>query len=640
VKIGTILDFIDSGDIALPEFQRGYVWNRDQVRGLFASLYAEYPVGGFMMWNTAAGDVHERGGSTGKDGSIKLLLDGQQRATTLYGVLRGRAPRFFQGNDRAFTGLHFNVLTKTFEFYAASKMKDASEWIDVSDLFRNGSAPHLARVSALADGDTTRLGELFNRITTLERIRDRDVHLDEVTGPDKTIDVVVDIFNRVNSGGTKLSKGDLALAKICAAWPTAREEMNKALADWSAKGLNFSLDWLLRVINAVVTGKAPFVHLAERPVADLKEGLHRSVGYVDMWINLIAGRLGLDHDRVLFSKPALVVLARHTHLASGAVPSSRDQGRLLAWFVHTGMWGRYAGSTETVLAQDLDAVERGGIDELFRLLTLSRGDLRVRPDNFAGSSLGARFYPILYMLTRVRGARDFGSGLVLSSTLLGRLSRLEVHHIFPKALLYAAGYARGEVNAVANYCLLTQGSNLKISATPPSEYMPKVEQHVPGALASQWAPADPALWDPERYLDFLAARRELLAEAANDLLDGLQAGDTLEGPASSDALIQPSPVDESAGKDEREAEVDELVTWITEQGYAAPSRDVEICHPDSGRVLSLAEAYWPGGIQDGLGQPIVLELDDDGFDEDALTALGHLVFTSLDAVREHVNRLG
>ena len=76
--------------------------------------------------------------------------------------------------------------------------------------------------------------------------------------------MVVDIFNRVNSGGTKLSKGDLALAKICADLPEARNEMKERLKVWQKSGYDFNLDWLLRSVNTVVTGEARFVYLHDR----------------------------------------------------------------------------------------------------------------------------------------------------------------------------------------------------------------------------------------------------------------------------------------------------------------------------------------------------------------------------------------
>src|SRR3954471_11507829 len=117
MKISTILDHIDSGHIALPEFQRGYVWNREQVRGLFSSLYRRHPVGGLLVWATNSEEATHRGDGPPAAGVVKLLLDGQQRMTSLYGVVRGRPPEFFDGNPQAFTGLRFNLQTETFEFY-------------------------------------------------------------------------------------------------------------------------------------------------------------------------------------------------------------------------------------------------------------------------------------------------------------------------------------------------------------------------------------------------------------------------------------------------------------------------------------------------------------------------------------------
>ncbi len=629
MKVQQILDLIDTRDMALPEFQRGYVWNREQVRGFLTSLYRGYPVGGFLVWHTDAGGAAQRGGG-GQDGKVKLLLDGQQRATTLYGIVRGKPPRFFEGNAQAFTGLHFHIHDEAFEFYAPSKMKDDPDWIDVTNLLQVGVGPYIQQVTSSGAGDPA---TQFDRLNRIWMIKEKTIHLEDVVGSDKTIDVVVDIFNRVNSGGTKLSKGDLALARICAGWPEARQEMKKTLADWKAAGFSFSLDWLLRVMNAVGTGKVPFTAFEPLSPAEIKTAFADTKKYVGSWLDLISGRLGLDHDRVLFGKLALVVLARHQHLNGGKLPDTAAQDKLLYWFAHAGMWGRYAGSTETALAQDLDALETGGVTKLIDVLRLSRGGLEVRPEDFAANSLGARFYPTLYLLTRTLGARDFDSGVVLSKAMLGHLSTLEVHHVFPKKLLYAAGYKRAEVNTLANYCFLTKNSNLKISASQPKIYMPLVEGKLPGALASQWIPGESELHEIDNYPAFIAARRKLLADAANTFLTSLVAGDL---PASETAESDTSPtevVTEEA--DDRTEEVDELVGLLTSTGFAMPLRETEVAHPETGRVLSMAEALWPDGLQPGLGQPVVLELDEDDFDENAMAALGYLVFTSTDALLEY-----
>jgi hypothetical protein len=140
VKISTVLDHIDGGHMALPEFQRGYVWNRDQVRSLFDSLYRRHPVGGLLVWTTESKSAAHRGYGPIASGVVNLLLDGQQRITSLYGVVRGRPPKFFDGNPLTFTGLRFHLQNETFAFAQALKMQGDPLWIDITELMRKGTA--------------------------------------------------------------------------------------------------------------------------------------------------------------------------------------------------------------------------------------------------------------------------------------------------------------------------------------------------------------------------------------------------------------------------------------------------------------------------------------------------------------------
>jgi Protein of unknown function DUF262 len=144
-KLGAILDQVDSGTMLLPEFQRGYVWNRDQVRGFMRSLYRGYPVGALLVWEAEADAASVRG-SNPAAGVKQLLLDGQQRVTSLYGVVRGRSPEFFEGDRSAFTGLRFNVEDEIFEFFAPAKMKDDPRWVDVTSLFVNGLESEIGKL--------------------------------------------------------------------------------------------------------------------------------------------------------------------------------------------------------------------------------------------------------------------------------------------------------------------------------------------------------------------------------------------------------------------------------------------------------------------------------------------------------------
>lgn len=651
MKISTILDHIDSGHIALPEFQRGYVWNRDQVRGLFEFLYRRHPVGGLLVWVTESRAATHRGDGPLAPGVVKLLLDGQQRITSLYGVARGRPPRFFDGNVQAFTGLHFHLDSETFAFYQPVKMQGDPLWIDVTELMRKGTAglgEFVARLSqhpALAP----KVGDHAGRLSRLLGILDIDLHVEEVTGADMTLDVVVDIFNRVNSGGTKLSKGDLALAKICADWPEARETMKAELARWSQAGYCFNLDWLLRCLNTVLTGEARFQFLHDKGAAEIQEALKRTTRHIDSCLNLIGGRLGLDHDQVLFGRFAMPVMVRYLDRNRRPL-GERERDKLLFWFLQAGMWGRFSSNTETSLDQDLAVLEGGdgGLDRLLEQLRLWRGGLRVEPGHFTGWSLGARFYPVLYFLTRSGEARDWGTGIPLKANLLGKMSRLEVHHIFPKAQLYSRGFKRAEVNALANFCFLTKETNLEIGDRLPEEYFPEIEERHPGALASQWIPADPALWRVKNYLDFLEARKRLLAEEANRRLADLLHGDTrwLEGPSAppSEARVPAPAVGTAApvtggitGEAEEEA-LKRLNDWVEAQGLPRGILAYELADADTGRQLALLDLAWPNGLQEGLSQPVAVLLDEGPETLAAASAAGFRCFTTPEGFRRYVTK--
>ena len=643
MKISTILDHIDSGHMALPEFQRGYVWNRDQVRGLFDSLYKRHPVGGLLVWATESKSATHRGDGLLAAGVVKLLLDGQQRMTSLYGVVRGRPPKFFDGNAQAFSNLCFHLDGETFEFYQPVKMKDDPLWIDVTSLMGRGTAglgefvTRLAAQPALAP----RVGDYVGRLSRLLSITDIDLHIEEVTGPDKSLDVVVDIFNRVNSGGTKLSKGDLALAKICADWPEGRDAMKAKLKEWSKADFHFNLDWLLRSVNTVLTGEAKFQYLHEKSAAEVQEALARTTRHIDSSLNLISGRLGLDHDRVFFGRFGVPVMARYLDQRQQAKlgpMGEKERDKLLFWFVQAAMWGRFSGSTESYIDQDLAALEGDGdrLERLLEQLRLWHGGLRAEPGHFTGWSLGARFYPVLYLLTRMGEARDWGTGLPLKSSLLGKMSRLEVHHIFPKAQLYKRNHARPEVNALANFCFLTKDTNLDITDRLPEEYFPKVEAAHPGALASQWIPSDPALWKIERFRDFLEARKVMLAAELNRRMEELLHGDTrwLAGPAS--ALPPVIAVAGGITSEAEEAEIEALNAWVESRGLPRGVVSWDFADPQSGEQRAVFDLAWPSGLQESLSQPVAVLLNEEAATLRLAGEAGFRCFTTARTFQQYV----
>lgn len=637
MRISTILDHIDSGHMALPEFQRGYVWNTEQVRGLFASLYRRHPVGGLLVWATESTVANHRGDGQLASGVVKLLLDGQQRITSLYGVARGKPPAFFDGNARAFTGLYFNLASETFEFYQPLKMSGDPLWIDVSALLKSG---HDGVGQIMTSLGPTPPAEYYGRLSRLLGILEINLHEEEVTGADKTLDVVVDIFNKVNSGGTKLSKGDLALAKICAGWPEARTEMKEKLKDWNKAGYDFNLDWLLRSINTVLTGEAKFLYLHNQTAADFKDGLRRATRRIETCLNLISGRLGLDHARVFFGRFAVPVIVRYLD-QKGEALSEVERDKLLFWFAQAGMWGRYSGSTESFLDKDLEALEGpdGGLDKLLEQLRLWHGGLRVEKGHFTGWSLGARFYPVLYMLTRMGSAKDWGTGIELKSGLLGRMNALEVHHIFPKAQLYKRDVQRSQVNAIANFCFLTKDTNLNIRDALPEVYFPQVEAKHPGALASQWIPMDESLWKIEHYADFLEARKELLAAEANRRFALLLHGDTkwIAEPAKVSTASKAELAGSVSGLEE-EAELRSINDWVVTQGFSKGVIAYDHSNVETGEQIAIFDLVWPNGLQEELSEPVAVLLNESEETIALASAAGFRCFTNATALRNYVNK--
>jgi hypothetical protein len=488
-------------------------------------------------------------------------------------------------------------------------------WLDVTALMKAGNASVGSLVSTLAGlpSAQTRIGDYLGRANALLAIRDRDFPVQEVTDSvartnESSLDVVVDIFNRVNSGGTKLSKGDLALARICAEAPDARDAMKASLAKWRSAGLYFDLDWLLRIVNTLVTKEAKFHFLHTVDAATFRSGLQRADRAVDWLLNVISGRLGLDHDRVFFGRYALPVMAHYVDRKGGTLTNAVERDRLLYWYLHAAMWGRFSGNTETNIDKDLAAIEEldGGIDRLIETIRLERGGLKVVSGHVSGWSLGARFYPVLYMLTRTGEAKDWGSGIALRSNLLGKMNQLEVHHIFPKAQLYKRNHRRSDVNAVANFCFLTKDTNLHISDTLPEIYFEQVEAAHPGALASQWIPMDRALWKIERYLEFLEARKQLLADATNAFLRDLLHAPTDEKPA---AEVTDATVTGGIESEEERVALEALNTWVVERGLPKGQFSFELADAD-GRPLAYLDLAWPEGLQPGLSKPVAVLLNE------------------------------
>src|SRR5690606_17296531 len=247
------------------------------------------------------------------------------------------------------------------------------------------------------------------------------------------------------------------------------------------------------------------------------------------------------------------------------------------------------------------------------------------------------FYPLLYMMTRVGKAKDWASGIELTMHLLGKLSRLEVHHVFPKDLLYKHGYSRPEVKALAHFTFLTQETNLRVSNRDPAEYLEHFAAKHPDAIQSHWIPMERRLWRVENYGEFLEARRALLAEAANNFLDGLLAG-AMPEPAAVPPIVERDLVMAPGGV--VAADEDDLLMaineWIVEHGLPEGEFLYELADPNSGEAIAVFDLAWPHGLQEGLSEPVALLIDEPAEIHDAANRAGFRFFTDIETFRSYV----
>lgn len=649
--INIILANVESGALNLPHFQRGYVWQRWQVRDLFDSLYKGHPVGSLLTWLSTENGI-----------GTQLLLDGQQRITSLYGVIKGRAPKFFSGDDRAFKNLYFHAVDKRFEFYQPVKMKGDPFWFDVTRVMRTEGEELATMVENRFATDEKTLGKLqwqiMQSLMRLAALRNKSFHIEQITDDNKSIDEVVDIFNRLNSAGTRLSKGDLALAKIAAKWPDVRIEMRKVIQEWNKYDFHFTLDWLLRCVNAVIYGEAAFRRLHKTPQTTFEDGLQRTVKHVNTVLNQIKSKLGLDYDRVLFAKFAIPVLIRHLELCSPRKIDTKEWNLLLYWFLRAGIQGRFSGSTETKIRESLVKVDGTltGVKRLIAEIGTTWGRPRILAADFDSSTIGARTYPILYWLTRIGGARNFCDGYELHAFLLGKGSKLQVHHIFPKAVLYKNNkkYDRSQVNALGNFCFLTASCNQWIGAASPGEpsesvrgkwdedlyridsegYFYWVQENYPGVLESQWIPMEQELWKVENYPDFLDARRKLLAAAANEYLQALNPRHAVTEDVTEPPTIVGKPVKHPphiTGVDE-ENELRDIQEWV--KSLKLPEGEFGYKLEESGAIIDLA---WQNGLPEGRGRPVALLLNESAETYRTVSQAGYDCFTNIRSFKEHVD---
>lgn len=518
LKVRELLDEIARGEVLLPEIQRAYVWKGPQVAKLIDSLYHEYPSGQVLLWDTINLPITKNldGVETPvlpSAGRPKIVLDGQQRLTSLYKAL-GSVPK-----DEGRIDVYFNVETEQFQLYL-KRLDFDPRWVSVRDVVtgQKGELEILQRIGAAGGPGLSQ--EYLNRLQRLRKIGEYKFPIEIFRSDD--YEEVTELFVRINSAGTRLRAAELVLAQLALRLPGAIVEMlDDAMDAYTEVKYELDARFLTRALIAVGTGQSRFRYLTEfwkKPAAEVKEIWSRARNGIDSAVNFVRHNARFESSDWLPSLNALIPLAAYFEKHPAITPNV-ELG-LLRWFYVAQLRGRYSGSGETAMDEDLKAVAADDpIGQLMKNVVPGSTSLVVTPEEFDDAGWRNALFPLTYAAARKAGAKDWFTGVALALDVVGDDHEIQVHHIFPKALLKKAGVARKDRDEIANLAFLGARPNRKISSRAPAEYLAEIAKEHPERLQAQCVPMDRALWHLDRFQDFLAARRELLAQAINNLIE-------------------------------------------------------------------------------------------------------------------------
>jgi hypothetical protein len=543
MTIRELIDGIEKLDLVLPEFQREYVWEKEQAKQLIVSLFKGYPTGSLLFWKTDnPPDIKNNAVNKDKIGTTMVILDGQQRLTTLYLFVNGKIPPYYieqdiQNDPR---NLYFDVDSGEFMYYQPKLMDSNPTWVSVVNCF-NGKGPSVFDVAKAKAGDqggeaAFKLAEAYNeKLNRLKNIIGKPYPIQTVPS-DAKIDEAIDVFDKVNSMGTKLTEAELALAHICGKWPQARQVIKEKIRELEKHHYYFDITFMVRALTGVVKKRALFWTIHETPEQELKEGWTKLTVLLNYLINILGKHACVHSTEDLNTSYVLVPPLVYLSKKNGKFTDQKDINLFVHWLYAASTWARYTGQTNQRLDQDISIIDRNGDPwkELEDNIIDQRGRIDLKAADLEGRDIQHPAYRMAYIIIKRRGAFDWFDGRPLD-VQYGPSYSIHSHHIFPSSVLYKeGGYTTDNhlhkkiVNEIANRTFLTGTSNQSLQNTPPDKYFPGIIEKFPGALEKQLIPMDENLWKLERYEDFLAKRRELIADAYNELMDSLLKGVVLE----------------------------------------------------------------------------------------------------------------
>jgi hypothetical protein len=527
--VETLLSWIKSGDIAIPEIQRPFVWKAAKVRDLIDSLYQGYPVGYIITWRNP--DVKLKNGelSAGK----KVLIDGQQRITALTAAIVGQ--RVLNKNYKEINiRIAFNPLNERFEVLNKAYEK-SPEWINnINPIVNDEISITKAIRQYLKDNPEADEDLIEDRIENLKKIKSKQVGIIELDAS-LDIDTVTEIFIRINQKGVVLSNADFVMSKIASDEQHGGNKMRKMIdyfcrllvdksfhkhivdndANFTESNYYKGIKWIatnndelycpdyidmLRVaftfkfsrgkfsdLVALLSGRNFETRSYENEISaasyqKLSDGLEAFVNQTNYQrFVMIIQSTGLINRKLISSQNSLnFAYALYLKLRDEGMSEPEIQGYVKRWLVLSIFIGRYSGSAESRIDEDIKQINDKGIAAY--LLQMEQAHLGEGFWDFGlindleSSSVNNNAYT-LYLASQVNGnSTAFLSKSMTITSLIEQ--RGDIHHIFPKQYLIDNGYPQKAYNQVANFVYTEQATNIKVGKMPPIEYLSKIKQQI------------------------------------------------------------------------------------------------------------------------------------------------------------------
>jgi hypothetical protein len=563
-SVGGLLENIDSGEIGLPDIQRPFVWDTTRVRDLFDSMYRGYPIGTLLFWENGSPGEHRTIGTGTKRRVPRLLVvDGQQRLTALYAVMKG--VRIVDKNfDHKRLRIAFNPLEEKFEVTNTSIERDPTWIADISILWQEGFRLYdfifnfmkrLEERRGLNEEERQRIPQAIQKLVNLVNYPMTALEI----SASATEEQVSEIFVRINSRGRTLNQADFILTLMSVFWDEGRKELEEFCRQTKYPPtdnrpspynpyFNPQPDQLLRVdvvlafrrarleyVYSILRGKdlqtGEFSPERRDEQFDRLEKAQKEVLNLQNWHDFlkVIKRAGYIHPNLITSEMALVYT--YSLWLIGKQDFGLDQHTLrdlmARWFFMSSLTSRYSSSAETRMEQDLTLIRGCSSSEEF-VRTLEQEISAVLTNDYWNVTLpnelataSARnpgqyaFFaalclldaPVLYSSMKVRD--------LLDPTSQPHRSALERHHLFPRKYLEKLGIKDNhDINQVANFALVEWHDNVEIGDRPPSDYAPEYERRFPPDKLTEmyWYHALPEGWYNMDYWTFLEERRRRMAE--------------------------------------------------------------------------------------------------------------------------------